>query len=200
MCANSLDEKFKGYIREMYEGTLRMNRLIDTLLNFSSVKRVKIRREKIDLSKMAEEVALGLKSSEPERRVLIRIAKGIVVCGDTSLLRVVLDNLIGNAWKYTCNREGAVIECGVTKVEERPACYIRDNGNGFDMAHAENLFIPFQRLPGAEEIRGHGVGLATAERIIKCHGGKAWAVGEPDKGATFYFTLSGDSPIEGEMV
>jgi PAS domain S-box-containing protein len=185
---NSLDEECKGYIQEMYEGTLRMNRLIDTLLNFSRVTRVEMRHDKVDLSKMAEVIALGLKVSEPESLVTFRIASGITADGDSGLLRVVLDNLIGNAWKYTDKREGAVIEFGVTEVDGKPACFVRDNGPGFDMAFADKLFIPFQRLPGTN-VEGNGIGLATVDRIVRRHGGRIWAEGEQGKGATFYFTL-----------
>jgi PAS domain S-box-containing protein len=188
LCGNKLDEKSLGYIQEIYEGTLRMNRLIDTLLDFSSVSRVELRHERVYLSKMAEEVALGLKVSEPERRVTFRIAAGITADGDAGLLRVVLDNLIGNAWKYIGSREETVIEFGVTEVEGKPAFFVRDNGPGFDMAHADKLFIPFQRLPGTD-VEGHGIGLATVERIVRRHGGRVWAEGEPGKGATFFFTL-----------
>ena len=165
-----------------------MNRLIDTLLRFSCVTRVEIRRVTIDLSTMSKDVATELELAEPERRVTFRIAEGIKADGDAGLLRVVLDNLIGNAWKYTGMREGAVIEFGVTEVDGKPACFVRDNGPGFDMAFADKLFIPFQRLPGTE-VEGHGIGLATVERIVRRHGGRVWAEGEPGKGATFYFTL-----------
>ena len=167
-----------------------MNRLIDALLNFSRLTRVEPRRETVDLSGMAQEVAAELTLTEPARRVTFRIAEGITVNGDANLLRVVLENLLGNAWKYTGMREEAVIEFGVTEIDGKPACFVRDNGPGFDMADAEKLFIPFQRLPGAEEFRGHGIGLATVERIIRRHGGRVWAEGEPGKGATFYFTFS----------
>jgi PAS domain S-box-containing protein len=188
LCGAVLDEQCKEYVREMYEGTLRMGRLIDTLLDFSRVTRVEIRRDKVDLSKMAEEVALELKLAEPERRVTFRIAAGITADGDKNLLRVVLDNLIGNAWKYTGKREETVIEFGVTAVDGRPACFIRDNGPGFEMADAGKLFMPFQRLPG-NDVEGHGIGLATVERVVKRHGGRVWAKGERGKGATFFFTL-----------
>jgi len=188
LCCNSLDIKLKGYIREMYEGTLSMNRLINTLLDFSRVSRVEIHHDRVALSKMAEEVALELKKSDPESRVIFRIAPGITVDGDAGLLRVVLVNLIGNAWKYIGKREGAVIEFGVTEVEGKPACFIRDNGPGFDKAVAEKLFIPFQRLPGTE-VEGNGIGLATVERIVRRHGGKVWAESEAGNGAAFFFTL-----------
>jgi light-regulated signal transduction histidine kinase (bacteriophytochrome) len=189
LCGNKLDEKSLGYIQEIYEGTLRMNRLIDTLLDFSSVSRVELRHERVYLSKMAEEVALGLKVSEPERRVTFRIAAGITADGDAGLLRVVLENLIGNAWKHSGTQEETVIEFGVTEVAGKPACFVRDNGPGFDMVHADKLFAPFQRLPGTE-VEGHGIGLATVERIVKRHGGRVWAEGEPGMGATFYFILA----------
>jgi len=188
LCGNNLNEECRGYIREMYAGTLRMNQLIDSLLDFSRIKHVEMRGDKIDLSKMANEVALGLSLSAPERRVTFRIASGVTVEGDAGLLRVVLDNLIGNAWKYTGSQAETVIEFGVTKVKGKPACFVRDNGPGFDMEHADRLFIPFQRLPGAKA-EGHGIGLATVERIVRRHGGRVWAESEPGKGATFLFTL-----------
>jgi PAS domain S-box-containing protein len=188
LCSNSLDEQSKGYIQEIYEGTQRMSRLIKALLEFSRISRYELRHVKIDLSKIAEKIALELKASEPERQVTFRITTGITVLGDPDLLRVVLDNLIGNAWKYTVNQVETVIEFGVTEFEGKPACFVRDNGPSFDMALADKLFIPFQRLPGTN-VEGHGIGLATVERIIRRHVGRVWAEGEPNKGATFYFTL-----------
>jgi light-regulated signal transduction histidine kinase (bacteriophytochrome) len=112
-----------------------------------------------------------------------------VADGDAKLLNIVMENLIDNAWKYSGNIEKTVIEFGVTEKEGKPVYFIRNNGQGFDMAYAEKLFIPFQRLPGTEEIMGHGIGLATVERIIRRHGGRIWAESEPGKGATFYFNL-----------
>lgn len=188
---NKLDERCRGYFREMYEGTLSMNQLIDTLLEFSHISRVEMHHEKVELSKMAGEVALGLKASEPGRRVTFRIAEGIMADGDAGLLQMVLDNLFGNAWKFTRNQTETVIEFGVTEIEGKQAFFVRDDGPGFDMAHADKLFRPFQRLPGTN-VEGHGVGLATVERIIRRHGGRVWAAGEQAKGATFYFTLGGD--------
>jgi light-regulated signal transduction histidine kinase (bacteriophytochrome) len=190
MYGDKVDEKCKSYLQEAYDGTLNMNRLIDVLLNFSRMGHVEPRREAFDFSAMAHEVAAGLKLAEPERQVTFLIADGVSAEGDASLLRVVLDNLLGNALKYTGMREEAVIEFGTKKVDKRPAYYVRDNGTGFDMADADKLFIPFQRLPGAVECKGFGIGLATVERIIVRHGGKVWAEGEAGKGAIFYFTLS----------
>ncbi|MFA4949112.1 MAG: PAS domain S-box protein, partial [Candidatus Krumholzibacteriia bacterium] len=189
LCDNQLDVHCKEYLKEAYNGTLSMNRLIDALLNFSRMARAELRREKVDLSRMAQLVAAELRLAEPGRPVKFRIADGVNADGDASLLRVVLDNLLGNAWKYTGSRNEGIIEFGSMEVDGKPAWFVRDNGAGFAMADADKLFLPFQRLPGAEEFRGHGIGLATVERIISRHGGRIWAEGEPDKGATFYFTL-----------
>jgi PAS domain S-box-containing protein len=188
VCGNRLDEQCRGYIREIYDGTLRMNRFIDTMLDFARITRVELKRSQVDLSSMAQEVTLGLRAAEPARRVTARIAAGIVAVGDADLLRVLLDNLIGNAWKYTRQREEAVIEFGATEVAGNPAWYVRDNGLGFDMALAGKLFQPFHRLSGTG-VEGHGIGLATVERIARRHGGRVWAEGAPDRGATFFFTL-----------
>jgi signal transduction histidine kinase len=141
------------------------------------------------MSAMAQAAAAELKLAEPERRVSFRIAEGVTVDGDANLLQVVLDNLLGNAWKYTGRQEEALIEFGVTEVDGRQSCFVRDHGVGFAKTEAEKLFLPFQRLPGAEEFRGFGIGLATVERIIRRHGGRVWAEGAPGEGATFYFAL-----------
>jgi len=189
LCGKKLDEECKGYVQGIYEAVLRMDQLIKTLLKFSHTLHAEMHHDKVDLSRMAREVAASLERAETERQVTFRIANGIEVNGDAKLLNIVLDNLIGNSWKYSGNREGTVIEFGVTEKDGKPAYFVRDNGPGFDMAYAEKLFIPFQRLPGAEEFKGNGIGLATVERIIRRHGGRIWAESEPDKGATFYFTL-----------
>lgn len=191
LCGSNLDERCRGYIREMYNGTLRMAELIETLLVFSSITRNEMRQDKVNLSKMAEEVALVLQAAAPERQVAFRIADGITVDGDAVLLQSVLDNLIGNAWKYSGNRESVVIEFGATEIEGKSACFVKDNGPGFAREHLDKLFIPFQRLPGTK-VKGHGIGLATVDRIIRRHGGRVWAEVEPGKGACFYFTLAAD--------
>jgi len=187
-----LPEECRGYVQAVYNVTLRMDRLIGALLNFSQMGRVEPQREMVDLSMLAHEVSLSLKMTEPERQVDFRIADGIVANGDANLLLAVLNNLIGNAWKYTGGRGKAVIEFGVRDIGGVTTYFIRDNGAGFDMTDADKLFAPFQRLPGAEKCRGFGIGLATVERIIRRHGGRVWAEGVPDKGACFYFTLSAD--------
>ena len=189
LCGDQLQEECKDYVQKAYNGTLRMNQLIDDLLNFSRMVHVEPVREMVDMCALAHEVATVLKLTEPERQVDFRIADGILAYGDADLLRVVLDNLIGNAWKYTGMREKAVIEFGVTDIGGVPTYFVRDNGKGFDKANTDKLFAPFQRLPGDGKYRGFGIGLATVERIILRHGGRVWAEGEPDKGATFRFTI-----------
>jgi len=189
LCGEQLEEECRGYLREAYNVTLRMDRLIDALLNFSRMGRVEPHREMVDLSMLAREAAKALRLNEPERQVDFSIADGIAANGDASLLRVVLDNLLGNAYKYTVMRERAVIEFGVDDVGGVPTYFVRDNGAGFDMADADKLFTPFQRLAGVEKQKGFGIGLATVERIIQRHGGRVWAEGEPDRGACIYFTL-----------
>jgi PAS domain S-box-containing protein len=189
MCGEKLDDQCRRYLNETYEGTLRMNSLIEALLQFSRLMHVRLNRNWGDLSRIAKEIAEELKLTGAERRVTFRIADGVHAEGDLNLLQVVLNNLLGNAWKYTATREEAVIEFGEMKIYEKTVYFVRDNGTGFDNAAAENIFAPFQRLPHAVECRGFGIGLATVERIIRRHGGRVWAEGELDKGASFYFTL-----------
>ena len=188
-CVDKLDEHCIQYLREAYDATWRMNQLIDTLLGFANLAGVQLQWEPIDLSAMAEAVAEELRLAEPGRRITFRIAEGVSARGDSSLLRVVLENLLGNAWKYTGKEQEALIEFGLKEIGAHRACFVRDNGSGFDMADMDKLFLPFQRLPGTEQFKGHGIGLASVERIIRRHGGKIWAEAEPGKGATFYFTL-----------
>jgi PAS domain S-box-containing protein len=189
LCGDMLDEVCKGYLRETYEGTLRMNLLIDALLQFSSMAHVEPCRETVDLSAMAHEVAEELKLAEPGRRMTFLLPSGIVAEADSELLRVVLANLLGNAWKYTSNREEGVIEFSASEIHGTRTYFIKDNGMGFNPATAGRLFVPFHRLEAGKEVEGLGIGLATVARIIHRHGGEVWAEGEPGKGATFYFTL-----------
>ena len=189
LCGDKLDEQCREYLQEAYNGTLRMTRLIETLLKFSRLSHVEISRERVDLSEMAQALATELRQRGPERRVTFRIAEGMTAEGDVNLLRVVLENLIGNAWKYAARREDTRIEFWATTIAEETVFFVRDNGEGFDQAYADKLFAPFQRLPGAEEFKGHGIGLATVQRIIQRHNGRVWAEGKPGEGATFYFTL-----------
>jgi PAS domain S-box-containing protein len=189
LCCDQLSDECMEYVQDAHKATLRMDRLIGVLLNFSQMGRVEPRREMVDLGMLVHEVSRSLQLSEPERQVDFRIADGVVANGDVNLLRSVFDNLLSNALKYTSMREKAIIEFGVSEINGVPTYFVRDNGGGFDQSDADKLFTPFTRLPGAEEYRGIGIGLATVERIIRRHGGKVWAEGEPDKGACFYFTL-----------
>ncbi|MBI1921921.1 MAG: PAS domain S-box protein [Geobacter sp.] len=189
MYADRLDEQGKGIVAGIRSAADRMEQFISTLLNFSRLTRSEINRTSVDLGELAHEVAGQLRMNEPSRRVVFTIADGLKADGDPRLLRAVLENMIGNAWKYTGKREEASIEFGMVEQEGKTAFFVRDNGAGFDMAEADRLFAPFQRLHGREEFEGSGIGLATVRRIIERHGGRVWAEGEPGKGATFYFTL-----------
>jgi len=189
LCGDQLKENCADYVQDAYQATVKMNQLIGALLNFSQMGRVEPLRERVDLSAIVHEVSRPLQLSEPGRRVDLKIADGMLANGDATLLRAVLDNLLGNAWKYTSMRELAIIEFGVRDIEGVPTYFVRDNGAGFDQSDADQLFTPFTRLPDTERYKGFGIGLATVERIIRRHGGRVWAEGEPGKGACFFFTL-----------
>ncbi len=186
----NLEGECRNYFQEVLNGTARMNQLIDTLLNFSRRFRGELRRETVDLSETAKTIVAEFRRADPLRRVSSAIAEGVLVNGDANLLRVVLENLLGNAWKYTARNEETRIELGVTEYRGKPAYFVRDNGTGFDMAYADRLFAPFQRLHALGDFEGTGIGLATVRRIIQRHDGHVWADGELGKGAAFYFTLS----------
>ena len=180
----------RDFVEEIIGGTNRMNQLIDTLLEFSRMSHSQISRQHVDLSEMATQVALELRMAEPQRQVEVVIAQGLKEQGDPRLLRVVLENLLGNAWKYSAGSEAGRIEFGSAPADGKTAYFVRDNGLGFDSSHAELLFTPFRRLPGTEQFTGFGIGLATVSRIITSHGGRVWAEGEQGKGATFHFTVN----------
>ncbi len=166
-----------------------MTAMIDAILQLSRIGRYEMHREKVKLSALAQDIALELETTYPDRKVKFSITEGIVAAGDPMLLRMALENLIGNAWKFTQEREGARIEFGVMQKNSKTIYYVRDNGTGFDMKYADKIFDPFQRLDNAMAFSGTGIGLASVKRIIHRHGGEIWAEGEVDKGATFYFTL-----------
>lgn len=190
LSCEQLDDQGKGFVGEICGATDRMGKLISALLDFSRTGRSEINWTTVDLSLLARDVVAQLRIKEPERQVVFTIADGVVVDGDFQLLGAVLENLIGNAWKYTGKREEAAIEFGTTQCLEKPTYFVRDSGAGFDMGEAGLLFAPFQRLHGREEFEGNGIGLATVKRIIERHGGQVWAESEVGKGATFYFTLN----------
>lgn len=189
------DEQCRNYSKRIYDKTKHLGKIIGIMHDFFRPMRIDLHREAIDLSEMAGNTAEKLRMTKPERRVTFRITDGIKVDADRNLLQMALNNLLGNAWKHTGKCEEAVIEFGMREVEGKTAYFVRDNGTGFDIEHADRLFKPFRPLPGTEEFAGDGIGLATVERIIRRHGGKVWAEGEPGKGATFYFTLSGDKAV-----
>jgi light-regulated signal transduction histidine kinase (bacteriophytochrome) len=166
-----------------------MERLINALLNFSRLGDAEIKREQVDLSSMAREILAEYSSREPERKVQTIVQEGITVEGDQSLLLVLLDNLLGNAWKYTGKTEVARIEFGSQDAGGRKVYFVRDNGAGFDMNYVDKLFGVFQRLHSDQDFKGEGIGLATVQRIIFRHGGCIWAEAAPNQGATFYFSL-----------
>jgi light-regulated signal transduction histidine kinase (bacteriophytochrome) len=189
LCSDRLDEECIGYLDETYEASLRMNRLIDSLLLFSQAAYSELKRERVNLSEFARETARELETAEPERKVIFRIEEGIEAEGDANLLRAVLANLFGNAWKYTSETADARIEFGAEMTPKGFSCFVRDNGMGFDAAEAGEIFTPFRRLSRGERIGGLGIGLATVQRVVSRHGGTVWAEGTPGAGATFYFQL-----------
>jgi light-regulated signal transduction histidine kinase (bacteriophytochrome) len=170
-----------------------MGHLIDDLLNLSLMMRREMRKEEVDLGELAHSVTAELQKTEAGRQVQFVVQKGALAYGDPRLLRAVLENLLGNAWKFTRKRSRARVEFGATQQEEQTIYFVRDNGAGFDMKYVDRLFVPFQRLHSTDEFSGNGIGLTIASRIINRHGGRIWAEGEVEKGATFYFTLRKES-------
>jgi PAS domain S-box-containing protein len=189
-CGPQLDERGRKYLTTVRSETRRMDELIDNLLELSRVTRAPMKRQPIDLTAMAQEVEASLRTSQPERVVDFVVAPGMVAMGDAVLLRAVLQNLLGNAWKFSGKRPRARIEVGCTSEPGRTVYHVRDDGVGFDMRFAGKLFAPFQRLHSLEEFPGTGIGLATVQRIIHRHDGRVWATAELDRGATFYFSLT----------
>jgi len=187
--ADRLDEVGKGYVRRVRAAVERMADLIDDLLKLSRLTRGELRIEEVDLSAMARAVADELRATQPERPVTFEIADGLLAFADQSLIRAAMENLLGNAWKFSRNVAHAQIEVGAAEIGGCPAFFVRDNGAGFDMAFADKLFGAFQRLHTKEEFEGNGIGLATVQRIIHRHGGRVWGEGEVGKGATFWFTV-----------
>jgi PAS domain S-box-containing protein len=184
-----IDATGKDYMVRVRNATQRMAGLIDDLLNLSRVSRAELNREAVDLSIMAAGICAELKLANPGRNVVCEITPGLTVTADPALVRIVLENLLGNAWKYTSRKAEARVELGMQREHNREIYYVKDNGAGFDMTYADKLFAPFQRLHRADEFEGTGVGLATVLRILHRHGGHAWAEASVDRGATVFFTL-----------
>ncbi|HNA30986.1 MAG TPA: PAS domain S-box protein [Thiobacillaceae bacterium] len=184
--AGQLDEKGLDRLGRVRRGAQRMGELIDDLLKLSRVTRAELKVQRVELGGLATEVVEALRKQEPERSVTLDIAPNLDAEADPKLLRIALDNLLGNAWKFTARRQAARIEVGR---ENATTFFVRDNGAGFDMAYADKLFGAFQRLHDATEFPGTGIGLATVQRVIHKHGGRIWAESAPEAGATFRFTL-----------
>ena len=189
--AESLDEQGKDYLGRVQAASRHMGQLIDDLLDLSYVSRGALRREPVDLSSLAGEIAAELREDDPGRRVEFVVAQGLSASGDPRLLRIALGNLLGNAWKFTQKKAEARIEFGATPGGDETTYFVRDDGAGFDMAYASKLFGTFQRFHDPEEFEGTGIGLATVQRIIHRHGGEVWAEGAVGQGAKFCFTLAG---------
>jgi two-component system NtrC family sensor kinase len=188
-CGDKLDEEGKQHLRYVRESAQGMAVLIDGMLSLARVARSEFRREPVDLTDLAQAIFAQLRRSAPDRSISTIAADDLVVDGDPRLLRVVLENLIGNAWKFTTKRAAPKIEFGILANSMPPTYFVRDNGAGFDMTYADKLFGVFQRLHSVSEFEGTGIGLATVQRIVSRHGGRVWAESEVGRGATFYFTL-----------
>jgi len=186
---DKLDEEGRTYLQELRGASEEMARLIDDVLQLARVSRGQLHQEKVNLTELAQEVLDELQRSEPERSISIAIESELVTHGDKRLIRVVLSNLLGNAWKFTSRKEAAEIRFGREQQNGEKVFFVRDNGAGFDMAYADKLFGAFQRLHSAKEFEGTGIGLATVQRILNRHGGRVWVEAKVDQGATFYFTV-----------
>ena len=187
---DKLDEEGQRYVHEILEATERMTGMIEDLLRLAQIGRQELRLQKTSIRDLIDDVLAGLKREVCERRIEWKVGALPSLECDRGLIKQVLTNLVGNSVKYTRPRDLAVIEIGQTAAEEHPVIFVRDNGAGFEMKYADKLFGAFQRLHRQDEFEGTGVGLATVQRIIRRHGGRIWAEAEPQKGATFYFTLA----------
>jgi PAS domain S-box-containing protein len=191
-----LDEQAKDYLNHIRSSSQQMSQLIDGMLKLSRVSRTEMHPEKVDLSSIARSILDELKWSQPERIAEFAIADGIIATGDRILLVDMVRNLLENAWKFTAKRGKTRIEFGMTQADSENVYFIKDNGVGFDMRYSDKLFEPFSRLNQPKEYPGMGIGLANVQRIIRRHGGRVWADGKIDNGATFFFTLNEGSPEE----
>jgi light-regulated signal transduction histidine kinase (bacteriophytochrome) len=187
--AKALDETGRDYVARIRRSAQHMGELIDDLLNLLRIRGTGLMRAEVDLSAQAIEISDALRAASPERDVEFDIAEGMKARGDPRLLRIALENLLDNAWKFTARRAPARISFRQTEIAGKVAYSVRDNGAGFDMAYAAKLFGAFQRLHDAREYPGNGIGLAIVHRVIVRHGGRIWAEAEPENGAAFYFVL-----------
>jgi PAS domain S-box-containing protein len=194
--AERLDDTGRDYANRVRAAAQRMGHLIDDLLKLSRVARAEIAPEDVDLSALGAEIGVALSRSAPDRAVDFYVAPGMRAKGDARLLRIALENLLGNAWKFTGGREPACVAFGEAGADGAPTYYVRDNGAGFDMAYAGKLFGAFQRLHDVRQFPGTGIGLATVQRIVHKHGGRIWAESSEGNGATFFFRLGSDNAAD----
>jgi two-component system, sensor histidine kinase and response regulator len=187
--SGQLDETGKERLVRVQSACTRMGHLIDDLLNLSKVTRSELHRAEINLGAIARNVLAELQKAHPDRRVALKVDDSLMASADGRLLQIVLENLLGNAWKFTSKTPDAVIEVTSRKQDGQQVFVVRDNGAGFDQANAKNLFGAFQRMHSADEFPGTGIGLATVQRIIQRHGGRIWAESKPGEGAAFFFTI-----------
>ena len=191
--ADQLDETGNFFLDGICKASERMEEVINAMSLLSRVSRSELQLEQIDVTELVTQILLRLRMEDRKRKARAVVSPGVKVTADLPLLKSALENLLGNAWKYTRNTPEAHIEFGIFRQGGEEVYFVRDNGAGFDMTRADRLFKPFQRLHAASEYEGTGIGLATVQRIIHRHGGKLWGEGEPGKGATFYFTLPGET-------
>ena len=190
----TVDDQGRAYLEKIHSTSARMDRLIHDLLAFSRMSRTAMTIERVDFSAIARAIAADLLEERPKREATFLIADDLVVDGDTALLTIVLENLLGNAWKYTGRRGAARIEFGAETLDGETVYFVRDDGVGFDMRFVGKLFRPFQRLHAVGDFEGTGIGLATVQRIVERHGGRVWAESEVEKSTTFRFTLGAQHP------
>lgn len=187
--SQQLDSEALGYLNRVRSATTRMSQLIDALLSLAQVGRAQLQPDNLDFTQLVQSAASEIAAANRERNVPISIAPDMRAYGDPRLLRIVVTNLLENAWKFTAQRERPIVDVGPCKKTAQPTFYVRDNGAGFDPTHAQRLFGAFQRLHTEQEFPGTGIGLAIVQRVIARHGGTIWAESLPQQGATFYFTL-----------
>jgi light-regulated signal transduction histidine kinase (bacteriophytochrome) len=186
---DKLDTEGQQYLQHVRTSSQRMGELINDLLELSRLTRSQLRHKVVDLSALAEKVIETLYQGDPRQETEIIITPGMQAYADERMLRIVLENLIGNAWKFTSKHHQTRIEVGVMPYEGEQVYFVRDDGAGFDIQYADKLFVPFQRMHSADSFEGTGIGLATVLRIIHRHGGRVWVESAVEHGATFYFTL-----------
>jgi len=187
--AERLDDTGRDYLGRVRRASKRMGELIDDLLLLARVTRAELHKESVDLSRMVQIMIREMQETAPQRQVAWVIQDGILAQADSRLIKVVLENLLSNAWKFTFHQAAPRIEFGMIERENEKIIFMRDNGAGFDIQYAGKLFGAFQRLHKADEFEGTGIGLATVQRIIHRHGGRVWAEGQTGAGATFYFAI-----------